>query len=63
MNLKINPLKPKLISIIIKYSVPTPLKKTKHMSITKINSLILFNAANNPVYPENHTKPINALCW
>jgi hypothetical protein len=53
----INPLKPKIVSIIFKYSVRTA-KKTQHFTITKINWLTLFKEII-AVYSENHTKTIN----
>jgi hypothetical protein len=36
-------------------------KKTQHVSITKINYLMLFKEII-AVYSENHMKPINTLC-
>jgi hypothetical protein len=53
----INPLKPKLVWIIFKYSVPTS-RETKHFSITKINWQILVRETV-AVYSENHSKHIN----
>jgi hypothetical protein len=53
----INPLKSKLVKIILKYSVRTA-KKTQHFTITKISSLMLFKEII-AVYSENHTKPVN----
>jgi hypothetical protein len=50
----------KLISIVFKYSVPTS-KKTKKVSITKTNCLILLMEVID-VYSENHKKPVNTYC-
>jgi hypothetical protein len=60
INFLINPLKLKHTQIIFKNSVHTA-KKTQHVSITKINWLMLFKEII-PVYSENHTNPINSLC-
>jgi hypothetical protein len=55
-----NPLKPKLIQIILKNSVRT-VKKTQHFTITKINRLTLLKEII-AVYSENHTESINIKC-
>jgi hypothetical protein len=47
--LSINPLKPKLVRILFKYSVRTS-KRTLHFTITKINWLTLFKF--NPLKPK-----------
>jgi hypothetical protein len=51
-----NPSKPKLVQII-KNSVRTS-KTTPHVTITKINWLMLLKEII-AVYPENRTKPLN----
>jgi hypothetical protein len=57
-----NPLKPKLGFVIFNYSVRA-LKKTQHITITKIKWLVLLKKIIN-VYSEYHMKPINrpAFC-
>jgi hypothetical protein len=53
----INPLKPKLVKIILKNSVRTS-KKTQPVTITKINLLTLFKKII-AVYTKNRIEPIN----
>jgi hypothetical protein len=53
----VNPLKTKLVYMIFKNSVRTA-KKTLHVTITKINWLILFKEIID-VYSENPTKHVN----
>jgi hypothetical protein len=60
MQIYINPLKPKLILIIFKNSGHTS-KKTQHLSIIKINWLMLFREII-AVSAENHMKPTNTKC-
>jgi hypothetical protein len=56
----INPLKPKLIKILVKDSVPMA-EKTQHFSIAKIRWFMLFEEIIT-IYSEIHMKPINILC-
>jgi hypothetical protein len=48
-----NPLKPKLVKIIVKNSVRTS-KRTQHFAITRIDLLMLFKVIL-PVYTDNRT--------
>jgi hypothetical protein len=58
LRVRFNPLKTKLVCILLKNSVPTS-KRTPNFTITKINWLMLFKEII-AVYSENHIKPINA---
>jgi hypothetical protein len=53
----LNPLKPKLVQIILKNSVRTS-KRTPHLTITKIDWLMLLKEIM-AVYSESQTRPIN----
>jgi hypothetical protein len=59
-DIRINPLKMKLVYILLNNSVHTS-KRTPNFTITKIYWLILFKEII-AVYSENHTKPINIKC-
>jgi hypothetical protein len=54
------PLKPKFIFIRFKNSVRTS-KRKPHVTISKINGLILFKEAI-PAYSEKYNKPIDTKC-
>jgi hypothetical protein len=56
----LNPLKPKLVHIVLKNSAHTS-KTTPHFTITAINLLTLFKKII-PVYSENRMKPTNTKC-
>jgi hypothetical protein len=56
----INLLDTKFIEIIFKNSVPIS-KETQHISMIKINWLVLFRVITD-IYSENHMRPINTLC-
>jgi hypothetical protein len=55
-----NPLKMKLVNILVKNSVCTS-KRTPNFTITKINWLMLLKEII-AIYSENHAKPINTKC-
>jgi hypothetical protein len=53
----IDPLKPKLVTVVFNNSVRTS-KRTTHFTITKINWLMLFKEMI-AVYSEKHSNPFN----
>jgi hypothetical protein len=58
VNKTIIPLNPKPVEITFKNSVRTSKRRTPHLTITKINWLIVFKEII-AVYSENHTRPKN----
>jgi hypothetical protein len=59
-NVLLNPLKPKLVYIVVTNTVRTA-KKTQPFTVTQIKRLTLFKEII-AVYSENHTKHTNTLC-